>query len=149
MQIPSYTDGSGTYVPGDHVIYDGRLAVVMEIDRNGPDARVCIMTVDDATPAQVITTPGLDPRWDSLAAPPGYVHEYRCTRPSLYPKGSPGERDVTARQGHYVFATNRGAALAKMKAEFPGEPIDVPHRPCKVILAWLVGVGQRPVVEGR
>jgi len=72
MQIPSYTDGSGTYIPGDVVLYNGAPATVQEVDNvtetAGGRGRVTIRT---AHGSQVITTPGLDPRWGGLAAPAG------------------------------------------------------------------------------
>ena len=53
------------------------------------------------------------------------MNEYRCTRPDLYPVGSLGHTNPSARQGHYVFAESAAGARAKMAAQFPGERIDV------------------------
>jgi hypothetical protein len=51
----------------------------------------------------------------------GELKQWRCTRPDLYPPTSAGHDNVTARQGHYVYAPDRAAALAEMARRYPHE----------------------------
>lgn len=56
---------------------------------------------------------------------------YRCTLPLLYAPGSLGHHDVTARQGHYVNATESAKAALVAARQSPGAPatllVDVQH----------------------
>lgn len=46
-------------------------------------------------------------------------HEYRCTRSDLYPVNTPGHKDLSARQGHYILAHDVGEASTEMAKRFP------------------------------
>lgn len=48
-------------------------------------------------------------------------NEYRCTRDALYPAGTVGHSDLSAREGHYITAKNPQMALMLMALRFPGE----------------------------
>jgi hypothetical protein len=47
------------------------------------------------------------------------MHEYRCTRNSLYRHNCIGRDDIRARQGYYVEADNEDEARRIMAADFP------------------------------
>ncbi len=47
--------------------------------------------------------------------------EYRCTRNALYSHNCLGHNDLTARQGHYVWAESEEEAWEKMATKFPEE----------------------------
>lgn len=51
------------------------------------------------------------------------MKEFRRTLPGLYPKGSPGYSDPSARQGHYIKAEDKDEALDKMLKRFPEETL--------------------------
>jgi len=47
--------------------------------------------------------------------------EYRCTRNASYSHKCLGHNDLTARQGHYVWAEGEEEAWQKMATRFPEE----------------------------
>lgn len=47
------------------------------------------------------------------------MNEYRCTRDFPYGNGTPGFKNVKARQGHYIVAKDENEALAIMVERFP------------------------------
>lgn len=49
------------------------------------------------------------------------MRQFRCTRPEVYSRGTPGHKDRSARQGHYIFAETPEEAIAIMKERFPEE----------------------------
>jgi hypothetical protein len=49
------------------------------------------------------------------------VNEYRCTRAELYMHECIGEKDVSAREGHYVICTSAEEAQEEMKRRYPNE----------------------------
>ncbi|MHC5854972.1 hypothetical protein [Nostoc sp.] len=48
------------------------------------------------------------------------MREYRCTRNALYSHECIGN-DITARQGHYIWAINEEAAWQEMARRYPEE----------------------------
>ncbi len=52
---------------------------------------------------------------------------FRITRDSLYPIGSLGHRDLTARQGYYIEAETIGQCILVAKLKFPNEPLTIEH----------------------
>jgi len=48
------------------------------------------------------------------------MYEYRCTRNALYLHECIGN-DITARQGHYIWAINEEAAWLEMVQRYPKE----------------------------
>lgn len=49
------------------------------------------------------------------------MREYRCTRNALYSHDCIGRDDVTARQGHFLWAESEEEAWQKMATRFPEE----------------------------
>jgi len=47
--------------------------------------------------------------------------QYRCTRPDLYGPGSLGFDNLSARQGHYIFAESEDEAVQQMVKKFPDD----------------------------
>jgi len=45
--------------------------------------------------------------------------EWRMTRPNLYPEGSLGHDNPSARQGHYIRAASESDAHLEMKKRHP------------------------------
>lgn len=56
--------------------------------------------------------------------PPPITNRWRCTRPLMYPPGSPGHDNPGARQGYYVDADTESDARLHMARLFPGETED-------------------------
>lgn len=50
--------------------------------------------------------------------------KYRVTRPKLYPEGSAGHKDPSARQGHYLEGNSAGSVLMQMHARYPEDEAD-------------------------
>lgn len=53
------------------------------------------------------------------------MNQFRCTRRKPYPPGTPGNTDLSARQGYYIDAPDQEDAVKQMTAKFPGEAFDV------------------------
>lgn len=49
------------------------------------------------------------------------MREYRCTRNALYSHDCIGRDDITARQGHFLWAESEEEAWQKMATRFPEE----------------------------
>lgn len=49
------------------------------------------------------------------------MREYRCTRNALYQHECIGKNDLSARQGHYIWAINEEAAWQEMARRYPDE----------------------------
>lgn len=49
------------------------------------------------------------------------LNEYRCTRNSIYKKGSLGYLDMSVREGYYILAYSRDGALRQMMLRYPNE----------------------------
>jgi hypothetical protein len=79
----------------------------------------------------------MNDKHDTLHVDPSLARfaEYRCTRTSLYLPGSAGYRDESARQGYYVLATSRTAALRKMRDRFPAD-VAVDARGTFTVTPW-------------
>jgi len=52
---------------------------------------------------------------------PEKLNEYRCTRNSIYKKGSLGYLDMSVREGYYILAYSRDGALRQMMLRYPNE----------------------------
>lgn len=57
----------------------------------------------------------------TLSDDPRVLNEYRCTRSTLYRHECPGRDDITARQGHYVWAETPDGARSIMSRDFPDD----------------------------
>ncbi len=48
--------------------------------------------------------------------------EFRCTRGDLYTHDCLGRDDLSVRQGHYIRAATREAAIVEMARQYPNDP---------------------------
>lgn len=49
------------------------------------------------------------------------MNEYRCTRNSPYGYNTPGHKDLSSRQGHYIKAFTEKEAIREMMRRFPDD----------------------------